>query len=220
MMLAMMMMSMIQVDYEVLYTDTVRATLLEYDTTRPYLPSSPSNGVVEEDPYVMRWGPVQDEHWGDVHYYNYDALCTDVSTFPKPRFASEYGFQAFPSLITLSAISEPSDWAPTSPLMVHRQHHTNGTQQLMNQMAMHFTMPQNSNSTKYFNDWIYLTQCVQTMCIKTESEHYRRGKGEQAHTMGALYWYELRALLHFAPCGSLASHLRVVGVSLPTYIGS
>ena len=123
-------------DYEVLYTDTVRATLLQYDTTRPYLPSSPSNGVVEEDPYVMRWGYVQDDHWGDVHYYNYDALCTDVSTFPTPRFASEYGFQAFPSLITLSAISQPSDWAPTSPLMVHRQHHTNGTQQLMNQMAV------------------------------------------------------------------------------------
>jgi beta-galactosidase/beta-glucuronidase len=46
------------VDYEVLYTNTVRQTLLQFDTTRPYLPSSPSNGIIEEDPYVQRWGDV------------------------------------------------------------------------------------------------------------------------------------------------------------------
>jgi beta-mannosidase len=53
----------------------------------------------------------------------------------------------------------------------------------------HFTTPQNANSTINFENWIYLTQCVQTLCIKAESEHYRRGKGESANTMGAIYWY-------------------------------
>ena len=31
---------------------------------------------------------------GDVHYYNYEADCWDVSTFPRPRFASEYARHA------------------------------------------------------------------------------------------------------------------------------
>jgi hypothetical protein len=71
-----------------------------------------------------------------VHYYNYDALCTDVTTFPKARFASEYGFQSFPSFISLLPVSQPGDWYATSPLMEHRQHHPNGTQQLIDQMAV------------------------------------------------------------------------------------
>eukprot|EP01094_Clydonella_sp_ATCC50884_P019732 TRINITY_DN3927_c0_g1_i1.p1 TRINITY_DN3927_c0_g1~~TRINITY_DN3927_c0_g1_i1.p1 ORF type:complete len:944 (+),score=224.15 TRINITY_DN3927_c0_g1_i1:90-2921(+) len=176
------------VDYAVLNTQTVRATLLEEDRTRPFLPSSPSNGVVEEDPYVQRWGNVGSEHWGDVHYYNYEAMCTDVSTFPDPRFASEYGFQSFPSFATIATVSEQGDWAPHSPLMEHRQHHPEGTSQLDKQMKMHFRYPSNGNSTVFFQDWLYLTQSVQAMCIKAETEHYLRLRSQAPGTMGALYW--------------------------------
>ena len=61
-----------------------------------------------------------------VHYYNYGADCWDLSTFPKPRFASEYGYQSWPSFETVSKISEESDWSYNSNFSEHRQHHLLG----------------------------------------------------------------------------------------------
>jgi hypothetical protein len=79
--------------------------------------------------YSLAAAPVaanpQDTTVGDVHYYNYDADCWDVSTFPRPRFASEYGFESFPSLLTLAPVSNQSlgDWSYNSAFLEHRQHH-------------------------------------------------------------------------------------------------
>lgn len=181
------------IDYSVLYDGNVHATLVNYDLSRPYWPSSPSNGATVDDPsrglYIQRWGDSSDPHYGDVHRYDYTDLCTDVTKFPRPRFTSEYGFQSYPSLETLKAISEPQDWDNNSPLMLHRQHHPNGNEQLAQQMARFFHLPDNANNETKFGDFIYLTQVVQAICIQAESEHYRRIKHEQnAYTMGAMYW--------------------------------
>lgn len=43
---------------------------------------------------------------GDLHYYNYAADCTDVANFPSPRFASEYGYQSFPSFETWRPVTQ------------------------------------------------------------------------------------------------------------------
>jgi len=177
------------VDFVKLYFDTVRETLLLHDTSRPFWPSSPSNGPLSEVPYVGIWGNPGDPTMGDLHYYNYDMMCTDVSQLPNSRFVSEYGFQSFPSLYSWIPVSEPSDWDYTSDLMNHRQHHADGMDQLVNEIQMHFNLTQNSpNQTVNFENWIYLTQCMQALCIQAESEHYRRSKSFAAHTMGAIYW--------------------------------
>ena len=39
--------------------------------------------------------------------YDYDDYCTDVTKFPRPRFASEFGFQSYPSFNSLANISSP-----------------------------------------------------------------------------------------------------------------
>jgi len=72
--------------------------------------------------------------------------------------------------------------------MLHRQHHTDGNKQLIAQMKLHLKYPTSSNKTKQFEDLIYLNQIIQTMCIKAESEHYRRMKAEKQMTMGLMYW--------------------------------
>lgn len=176
------------VDYNYLNTDTVYSTLRNYEKIRTWIPSSPSNGILETDPYVERWGNPASEYWGDVHYYNYYDLCTNTSIYPKPRFASEYGFQSYPNLKLLSTVSEPSDWAVFSEFLVHRQHHPDGNIQLDNQISMLFNYPNSTDSDKKFSDWLYLTQCVQALCLRVESEHYRRLKSSEAHTMGTIYW--------------------------------
>lgn len=76
------------------------------------------------------------------HFYSYNTDCWDVTTYPRPRFASEFGVQAWPSFITMSAVSNGTagDWSSmNSPFMQHRQHHPDGNAQMMYQMALHFT---------------------------------------------------------------------------------
>jgi len=176
-------------DYAKLYFDTIRETLIKIDRSRQFWPSSPSNGFYEEDPFVGIWGNPYEMTMGDLHFYSYDADCTNVSKFPSPRFASEYGYQSLPSLETWRSVSEADlgDWHPLSPLMQHRQHKADGNNFILTQIQYYFRY--NITSTiQSFKDWIYLSQCIQAMCIKAQSEHYRRGKGMEAHTMGAIYW--------------------------------
>lgn len=61
-----------------------------------------------------------------VHFYDYKMDCWNLTGYPKPRFASEYGFQSYPSFETLAKVSLPKDWSYNSAFMKHRQHHGNG----------------------------------------------------------------------------------------------
>ncbi|KAJ4460319.1 putative Beta-mannosidase A [Paratrimastix pyriformis] len=241
-------------DYVKLYVDVVRPAIMSEDNTRPFWPSSPSNGpLVDTDtlygpptapalvqtvnscltlnavkrtaieaylavlslpcPHrvhgmvammipVLRWGNVQSPSYGDVHYYSYDGKCTDWTTFPKPRFASEYGWQSYPSYAVLAPDLDPAqgDLAYNSPLLEHRQHHPDGTAQIVKQMALHTCVPAAAGaaldrhgknvagSQRGLENFIYLSQAVQTMCIQAQTEHYRRGRDTKAYTMGAVYW--------------------------------
>ncbi|CAH1246434.1 MANBA [Branchiostoma lanceolatum] len=178
-------------DYVKLYIDVIKPEVESLDQSRPFISSSPSNGKetvmehsVAHDPY--------DNHYGDVHYYNYLTDCWDWTTFPKTRFASEYGFQSWPSFHTLKNASEEGDWTLNSGFNNHRQHHGDGNAQMMDQVMLHFPLPTGGDSLQQYKDFIYLSQVAQAMCIKTESEFYRRSRSEivngTGHTMGALYW--------------------------------
>ena len=122
------------VDYDLLYVQTIHSALIKEDETRPLLPSSPSNGWLvdkpEEGTMVMRWGDSQSSEYGDVHYYNYDADCWDLHKYPRPRFASEYGFQSMPSVPTLESVLLESDMNYHSEAIIHRQHHRGGQDQV------------------------------------------------------------------------------------------
>ena len=71
-------------DYVKLYVGTMRPAVAAADPDgRPFVDSSPSNGLVSASPYAKRWNgggkggedSSQAASWGDVHYYNYDADC-------------------------------------------------------------------------------------------------------------------------------------------------
>eukprot|EP01102_Stenamoeba_stenopodia_P020003 TRINITY_DN7671_c0_g1_i1.p1 TRINITY_DN7671_c0_g1~~TRINITY_DN7671_c0_g1_i1.p1 ORF type:complete len:692 (-),score=133.00 TRINITY_DN7671_c0_g1_i1:976-3051(-) len=100
------------VDYAKLYMDTIWTVLVQYDTTRPWWHSSPSNGAVVSLPdlFVAMWGNPYSTAYGDLHFYDYEHDGWNQSSFPMPRFASEYGWQSFPSFQSWAEISSPSDW--------------------------------------------------------------------------------------------------------------
>ncbi|KAL9972744.1 hypothetical protein ACROYT_G019109 [Oculina patagonica] len=178
-------------DYVKLYIDTIRETLEEEDKSRPFLSSSPSNGVdTEREGWVAK--KPGSPYWGDVHFYDYKMDCWNVSGYPKPRFASEYGFQSYPSFETLAEVSIQEDWSYNSAFMDHRQHHGDGNEQMLDQANKHFKLPSSSNPLKNFMDTLFIIQVTQAQCMKTETEHYRRLQSElvqgQGKTMGTIYW--------------------------------
>jgi len=128
--------------------------------------------------------------YGDVHYYNYGDDCMDVTIYPKPRFASEYGVQSFPSFNTFRSVTNSSDWIIGSQFLNSRQHHTDGNTQIAEQLNRHFrNVTSLTNKTEAFINYLYLTQVQQALCIKFESEHYRRLRDDKnIFTMGAIYW--------------------------------
>jgi beta-mannosidase len=64
-------------------------------------------------------------------------------TYPEspPRFASEYGFQTFPSFEVLKTVSEPFDWSIVSEFASHRQRHPYGNLELLWQIRNHMDLP-------------------------------------------------------------------------------
>ncbi|NXQ12073.1 MANBA mannosidase, partial [Peucedramus taeniatus] len=178
-------------DYVTLYVKNIREIVLSEDKSRPFVASSPTNGLesvkegwLSRDPY--------DTHYGDTHFYDYNSDCWNWTVYPKTRFASEYGFQSWPSFSTIEKVSSPEDWSYTSNFSLHRQHHEGGNIQMLQEIGCHFKLPQSPDPVKQFKDMIYLTQVMQAQCIKTETEFYRFSQSEiingEGHTMGALYW--------------------------------
>jgi beta-mannosidase len=182
------------IDYMVLNTETVMATVVQEDDSRPFWTSSPSNGILvdEQQPplFVQVWGSVGNASLGDVHFYDYDHNCYNVSMYPRTKFASEYGFQALPSMSSWLSVVARDKLGFNSSAVEHRQHHPNGTAQLKAEVEQHFPSPgDNGMGADEFPAWVYLTQAMQAMCIRTETEYYRSIRNEpDAYTMGTLYW--------------------------------
>ncbi|KAM9477855.1 beta-mannosidase isoform 2-T2 [Clarias gariepinus] len=178
-------------DYIQLYVKNIKEIVLQEDSTRPFLVSSPTNGVESEKEGWVAQDPY-DTHYGDVHFYSYNTDCWDWKTFPRTRFASEYGFQSWPSMSTISKVSVNTDWDFNSEFSRHRQHHESGNVQILQQASLHYVLPNNTDLSQRYRDTIYISQVMQAQCVKVETEFYRRSRSDivmgEGHTMGSLYW--------------------------------
>ncbi|CAG5115500.1 unnamed protein product [Candidula unifasciata] len=179
-------------DYVKLYVTTIKPIVEQEDSTREYLTSSPSNGKeTEKEGYIAQDSSSQ--LYGDVHFYDYSVDQWNAQSFRIPRMATEYGVQAWCNNESLSRVLEPSDLSMESEMVNHRQHHPNGNQEMADEVKVHLNLPGSSDEKSNFVDFIYLTQINQAMCIRTQSEHYRRYQSQllpdgRGLTMGALYW--------------------------------
>ena len=63
-------------------------------------------------------------------------------------------------------------------MMYHRQHHPGGQEEIRNQITMHLPLPENVTGTSAFTSMLYMAQITQSMSMKTETESYRRLKGQ------------------------------------------
>ncbi|CAG2102952.1 unnamed protein product, partial [Medioppia subpectinata] len=162
-------------DYIELYITHIRRLILAHDMSRTFVGSSPSNGdeEVQED-WVS--GHLADTRYGDVHYYTYDKPLWNWRQYPSGKFASEYGYISYPSVETLLTVLNETDLTfPIGAALEHRQHHPGGTKSIEKAIATYFKLPSKGGVDR-FADLVYLSQVIQAMAMKVETEFYRRNR--------------------------------------------
>lgn len=161
-------------DYLFMYERIIPEVLAEYDPETFYWPASPSSGGSFDAP--------NDPNRGDVHYWEVWHGNKPFSEYRKYffRYASEFGFQAFPSVKTLETVTDdPHELNPFSYVMEKHQRNYGGNGKIANYMQAAYRYPEN------FSDFVYASQLLQADGIRYGVEHYRRSRGR---CMGAIYW--------------------------------
>ncbi|MBU3840730.1 MAG: glycoside hydrolase family 2 protein [Candidatus Ruminococcus intestinipullorum] len=161
-------------DYLLMYERIIPEVLREYDPETFYWPASPSSGGSFDFP--------NDPNRGDTHYWDVWHGNKPFSEYRKFyfRYASEFGFQAFPSIKTLETITDDAtDLNPYSYVMEKHQRNYGGNGKISHYMQAAYRYPMN------FSDYIYASQLLQADGIRYGVEHYRRNRGR---CMGAVYW--------------------------------
>lgn len=179
-------------DYLALYFDTIGTTLRKYNPHANFIPSSPSNGLET----IMEGGIAKvpgDFRYGDVHFYDYYHDVWDWKNYPSAKFVSEYGIESYPSVATLlSALPANKLTLPLSKELRLRQHHPNGDEELRTLIGMHMNLPA-EGGLRQFSKYVYLSQILQAVAIKRQTEFYIRNRflnktSGWGLTYGAMYW--------------------------------
>lgn len=163
-------------DYLLMYERIIPEVLAEHDPQTFYWPASPSSGGSFDHP--------NDPNRGDVHYWKVWHGNRPFSEYRKFyfRYASEFGFQAFPARRTLETITDdPADLNPFSYVMEKHQRNYGANGKIMNYMQQMYRYPND------FDTFIYASQLLQADAIRYGVEHFRRNRGGD-RCMGAVYW--------------------------------
>jgi beta-mannosidase len=159
-------------DYLKIFYGVLPQVCKSLDPSRPYWPSSPSSNLEDDN---------ESQKMGDLHYWQVWHAALPFSEYEKqfPRFMSEYGFQSFPQLETVTSYTVAGDRDINSPVMMAHQRHPRGNQLIREYMLREYPEPKN------FESFLYVSQVLQAEGIKIGAEHLRRIR---PHNMGSLFW--------------------------------
>lgn len=161
-------------DYILMYERVIPEVLAQYDPQTFYWPASPSSGGSFDEP--------NDPNRGDVHYWDVWHGNKPFSEYRKFffRYASEFGFQSFPSEKTVDTFTDdPRDKNIFSYVMEKHQRNGSANGKIMNYMQQTYLYPTS------FDTVVYASQLLQADAIRYGVEHFRRNRGR---CMGAIYW--------------------------------
>lgn len=160
--------------YYDIFNSDLPAVVKANDDEKFYWSSSPSNENYSEtfnfttsSGDVHFWGV----WWGKEPFERYNEVVGP--------FMSEYGFQSFPELETISSYAFPNEFDINSEVMRSHQRSPLGNGLITNYMQEMFNIPNK------FEDFLYVNQLLQAEGIKTAIEAHRRNK---PFCMGTLYW--------------------------------
>ncbi len=159
--------------YDQFFHKALPEWLIDLDPDTDYWPSSPSSDTPFKD--------TNGEVMGDAHYWDVWHGRKPFTAYRAtyPRFMSEFGFQALPTLETVEFYAEEKDRNMTSYIMEHHQRSGSGNGLIIAQMTQTFRMP------KDFAALVYLSLLLQAEGIRYGVEHWRR---HIDRVSGILYW--------------------------------
>lgn len=181
-----------QLDYRLLFVDTIERLVMQEDGSRPYILSSPTNGNNSRLTEGIALNP-NTRRYGDVHYFNYNDDSWIYQTYPLARFMSAYGVQSYPSRELMEKYADSRMLVyPFSKLLKHREHRAGGAESVSTNFHRHFR-PNGDTGAKGYDMASYLSQLIQAESVRVATEQFRRNQGQMdniyGHTMGALYWH-------------------------------
>lgn len=159
------------VDYHKIFKQLLPNQVEKRDSGRFYFSSSP----------ISNWGNKSYFSFGDNHFWGvwWGEMPFDSFNSYVPRFMSEYGFQALPSIKTIAAFADTSEWDINSPTMLSHQKSSIGSSTIQKYMERNYRKPVD------FEDFVYLSQVLQAEGMRIGIEAQRRHK---PFNMGSLYW--------------------------------
>ena len=147
----------------------------KHDIEQVFWPSSPCGGPGN---FGDNW---KDDTRGDMHFWevwnggkNFDAYYTI-----KPRFCSEFGFEAFPSMEQIKSFCPPEELNLFSSTMSLRQKCFKHNAPILGMFEMLFKLPLTIEGL------VYQSQVQQAIAIKAGVEYWH---AHQPRCMGAIYW--------------------------------
>lgn len=157
--------------YKRVFRDLLPQTVADYDPGRFYQSTSPMYG----------WGRKQSMTHGSAHYWG---VWWGQEPFEKyiekvPRFMSEFGFQAMPSLATFRGTQTQEDVFLFSEMLQCHQRNSAGYQ------TIDLYINRENLRSSSFDGYIYNSQLVQAHGVGMAIEAQRRAK---PYCMGTLYW--------------------------------
>lgn len=154
------------------YSELLPSVVSELDPTRPYSPASPYSFGDYRHP--------NDERYGTMHIWDvWNRVDYTVYADYRPRFVSEFGFQAPPAWSTLTSVVHDEPLDPFGHQMLVHQKATNGNPNLEYGWAGHLPDP------KSIEDWHWTTQLNQAHAIRFGVEHLR---SLTPHNTGTILW--------------------------------
>uniref|UniRef100_T1KP49 beta-mannosidase n=1 Tax=Tetranychus urticae TaxID=32264 RepID=T1KP49_TETUR len=178
-------------DFKKLYTETIKTIVFKYDTTRPYVVSSPSNGAFTEQNGGFS-SNADDHFYGDIHFYYHEADAWEQKNYPAARFISEFGFESLPSYESYATSVPESELVyPFSGWLEHRAS-GDRLKEIETMVDYYMGKPTETGKNGYLK-MTYLSQILQAVANKREMEFFLRNReintaDGSGFTWGAMYW--------------------------------
>ncbi len=158
--------------YDKLFHQLLPSKVKELDPDRFYMHGSP---------YEANWGRPESWKIADSHNWGVWYGRKPFESFDNEvgRFMSEYGFQAFPEMKTISTFATEKDYQIESDVMNGHQKASIGNELIDKTMRIYYNVPDN------FEDFVYVGQVLQGKGMRRGFEAHRRN---MPYCMGTLYW--------------------------------
>lgn len=155
------------------FFSTLKNWTREYDSATPYWAGSPSSGKPARKANSFEYG--------DTHLWQVWHGMMPIEAFKKypTRFCSEFGMESLPSMKTVRDFTDIEKPSLFDPVIMLHQKSKKGNEKILFYLLAKYRQP------KEFEDFIYLSQIVQSETIRMATEIWRR---DMHRSHGSLYW--------------------------------